>query len=122
MNHKKFLQHYQEALGAHTWAAVEPLIDDDACFVFSEGTFVGKAQIEKAIRKTFASILNETYRIQDVIWVDVRNDHALCTYTFRWSGAIDGKACEGGGRGTTLLVKCEHGWKIKHEHLGPLAL
>ena len=44
------------SLGAHTWEAIEPLIDDDACFIFSDGTFVGKANIENAIRKTFALI------------------------------------------------------------------
>ena len=119
MSHEIFLQRYEQALSSHTWEAVEPLIDDDACFVFSDGTFIGKAEIEKAIRKTFALILDENYRIQDVQWVYVREECALCAYTFHWAGLIDGKPCEGQGRGTTLLVKTELGWKVKHEHLGP---
>ena len=121
MDHQSFLQQYERALGVHTWEAVEALIDDDACFIFSDGTFIGKAQIEKAIRKTFALIVDETYRIQDVLWVHIRDDCALCTYTFHWAGLMDGKPCEGRGRGTTLLVKSEFGWKVKHEHHGPPA-
>ena len=119
MDYHSFLQQYERALGAHTWEAVESFIDDDACFIFSDGTSIGKVQIERAIRKTFALILDETYRIQDVVWVYVHDDCALCTYTFHWSGVIDGKQCEGRGRGTNLLVKSEIGWKVKHEHLGP---
>ena len=122
MNHESFLQSYEQALGAHTWDAVDPFIDDDACFIFSDGTFVGKAAIEKAVGKTFSLIHDEVYRIQDVRWVYVHDDCALCTYTFHWSGVINGKPCEGRGRGTTLLVKSELGWKIKHEHLGPSAV
>ena len=121
MDHQSFLQQYELALDMHTWEAVAAFIDDDACFVFSDGTFTGKAEIEKAIRKTFALILDETYRILDVRWVYVHDDCALCTYTFHWSGVIDDKQCEGRGRGTTLLIKTEFGWKVKHEHLGPQA-
>ena len=121
MNHEQFLQRYEQALGAQTWGAVEPFIDDNACFIFSDGTFTGKAAIEQAMRKTFALILDETYRIHDVLWVYVRDDCALCTYTFHWSGVIDGTPCAGHGRGTNLLVKSELGWKVKHEHLGPSA-
>ncbi len=49
MDHQTFLQQYERALDAHTWEAVEALLDDDACFIFSDGTFIGKVQIEKAI-------------------------------------------------------------------------
>ena len=116
-----FLQRYELALATHSWEAVEPLIDDDACFLFSDGTFIGKAAIEKAMRKTFALISNESYRIQNVQWVYLHDDCALCTYIFHWSGVIDEAQREGHGRGTTLLANSMSGWKIKHEHLGPSA-
>ena len=80
MDHQSLLQQYERALCAHAWETVEPFIADDACFIFSDGTFVGKVEIEKAIRKTFALIRGETYRIQDVIWIYVRKDCALWTY------------------------------------------
>jgi len=98
------LHEYERALGSHTWDAIAPLIDEGACFVFSESTYLGKAEIENAIRKTFALIQDETYRIEDVHWVHVQGDSALCVYTFHWSGVIEGQRCQGSGRGTSLLV------------------
>ena len=98
MDHQSFLQHCERVLGAHTWEAVEALIEDDACFIFSDGTFAGKVAIEKAVRKTFALIVDETYRIQDVLRAYIRDDCALYTYTFHWAGLIEGKPCEGRGR------------------------
>jgi hypothetical protein len=47
--------------------------------------------------------------------------YAVLTYTFRWSGLIDGKPASGSGRGTSVLVNEGDGWQILTEHLGPLA-
>ncbi len=119
MSHVECLAAYEAALALHRWEAVESFIDDDACFVFSDGTHVGKPAIEHAIRATFQRIEGETYRIADVRWIHVAMDTAVCTYVFAWSGVIDGVASSGHGRGTSLLVKEARGWKIKLEHLGP---
>ncbi|TAG03169.1 MAG: nuclear transport factor 2 family protein [Betaproteobacteria bacterium] len=121
MTASEFLIAYEHALGVHTWEAVAPFIADDACFVFSDGTYLGKPNIEAAIRKTFAMILDETYRIDNVRWIFERADCALCTYQFAWSGKIGGVQQSGGGRGTNLLVKSGERWLVQHEHLGPLA-
>lgn len=121
MNHQAFLAAYEQALTLQSWDALAPFIDDNACFVFSNGTYLGKAHIETAIRATFALIKDEKYRIDNVHWVHVSNDCALCTYQFFWSGTIEGVAAHGSGRGTGLLVKNKAGWTIKHEHLGPNA-
>ena len=104
MHHEAFLRKYERALATHSWEAIAPLIDDCACFIFLEGTYFGIAAIERAIRKTFSLIQNETYAISDVRWLHARDDCALCVYAFDWAGVIDGKACSGSGRGTTLLV------------------
>lgn len=56
MNHESFLTAYEQALALQSWDALGPFIDDNACFVFSDGTYVGKKQIERAIRATFALI------------------------------------------------------------------
>lgn len=119
MSHVEFLTAYEAALALHRWDAVESFIDDDACFVFSDGTHRGKAAIERAISATFQRIENETYRISELCWVYVTTDCALCTYVFAWSGLVDGVMSSGRGRGTSVLVKGAGGWKIKLEHLGP---
>ena len=119
LNHETFLSHYEQALGTHEWDAIAPLIHESACFIFSDGTYIGKEAIAHAMRKTFALIQEETYQIDDIRWIHVCADCALCTYIFRWSGKIDGKLSDGKGRGTTLLTKHKDAWKIAHEHLGP---
>lgn len=80
MSHETFLNEYERALGTHSWGAIAPLIEGDACFVFSDGTYFGIAEIERAIRKTFETIRDETYAVSNVRWQYVRGDAALCIY------------------------------------------
>jgi RimJ/RimL family protein N-acetyltransferase/ketosteroid isomerase-like protein len=110
---------YEAALAARNLEAIERLIDNEACFLFSEGTYLGRKAIGAAIAHTFATINDETYRISDVQWIHRSPDAALCTYQFNWSGMIDDQFCAGEGRGTCLLTLSSCGWQIKHEHLGP---
>lgn len=121
MNHESFLAAYEQALGLQSCDALAPFIDDNACFVFSDGTHQGRPQIERAIRATFALIKEEKCRLENVHWVHVSGDCALCSYDFVWSGKIDDVASHGSGRGTSLLISDATGWKMKHEHLGPNA-
>jgi len=121
MSPQTFLKQYERALATQSWPTIEPFIANDACFIFSEGTYHGKAAIGEAIRATFALIKHEQYGINDVHWVHLQDDCALCTYAFSWQGVIDGEQCAGTGRGTSLLVKDGTRWAIKHEHLGPAA-
>ena len=94
------------------------LIDDNAVYWFSDGTsHVGKAAIERAIRRNFEAIKDETYRISDVVWVAQSADVAVCVYRFEWSGIIGGKPAAGSGRGTSALARRGDAWAIVHEHL-----
>ena len=121
MDHKTLLAAYKDALATHRWEAVAPLIHEDACFIFSEGTYFGKAEIEGAIRATFDLIQGERYVIKDLVWTYVHDDNAACTYGFEWSGLIEGQPASGTGRGTTVVVRVGDGWQIIQEHLGPSA-
>jgi ketosteroid isomerase-like protein len=115
------LTRYEAALAIRDWEAIELLIDDDACFLFSEGTYFGRKAVRDAITHTFATIEDEVYRISNVRWIYRSSNAALCTYSFIWSGAVGGQLCSGEGRGTSLLTLGSRGWQIKHEHLGPRA-
>ncbi|MEM7385747.1 MAG: DUF4440 domain-containing protein [Verrucomicrobiota bacterium] len=113
---------YEERLALQSWEAVRDLIDEDAVFIFSEGTYRGKPAIEKAFRKTFALIKNETYRMSELSWVVETEDTAACEFEFQWTGLIDGKEASGGGRGSSVLRQTKMGeWRITLEHLGPAA-
>jgi ketosteroid isomerase-like protein len=121
MDHKTLLAAYKDALATRRWETVAPLIHEDACFIFSEGTYFGKAAIEAAIRATFDLIVSEHYAINDVVWIYVHDNSATCTYGFEWSGLIEGQPASGTGRGTTVVVRTGDRWQIIHEHLGPSA-
>lgn len=122
MPHAALLAEYEKRLNSHRWEEIAPLIDDDAIFIFSEGTYRGKAAIEEACRRTFALISNEKYEISDKNWSYAGPDWACCAYTFNWQGTINGAPAQGGGRGTSVVRRTDHGWKIVHEHLGPHAI
>ncbi len=115
------LDQYKRALATHDWRQVESWLHEDACFVFSDGTFKGKAAVCDAIRRTFEWIRGEEYRIADLHWTHVGEHFAACVYDFAWSGLVDGQAAEGHGRGSCALIKDAQGWRLLQEHLGPPA-
>jgi len=98
-------------------------IDSDAVYWFSnEACHVGKLAVTEAIRKNFELIEAEDYRIEDLVWLTVADDTAVCTYRYVWSGKIGGQSMSGSGRGTAVLIRRGDDWKILHEHLskGPV--
>ena len=121
MNHEIALTTYVEKLNTHSWEEIAPYVTEDAVFIFTEGTFVGKGAAKAAFEKTFNLIENEVFSLHDIVWTVVAGDVAVCRYEFRWKGLISGQEAEGGGRGTTILRKVDGRWLIAHEHLGPYA-
>ena len=119
MNHATTLASYVEKLNTHSWDQIAPFVTDDAVFIFTEDTFVGKAAAKAAFEKTFKLIQNEVFSVHDVTWTAVTESMASCHYEFRWKGLIEGQESSGGGRGTTILRKADGRWLIVHEHLGP---
>lgn len=94
------------------------LIDDNAVYWFSDGTaHAGKSAVERAIRRNFESIKDETYRISKVVWLAQSDDLAVCIYRFDWSGIIRGVPASGSGRGTAVLARKGNAWAVVHEHL-----
>lgn len=119
MNHETALTIYVEKLNTHSWEQIGPCVTEDAVFIFTEDTFVGKAAAKAAFEKTFKLIENEVFSLHDIVWTVVTDDVAVCRYEFRWKGLIEGQESSGGGRGTSILRKVDGRWLIAHEHLGP---
>ena len=117
--HVALLEDYVIRLNSHRWEEIEPLIDDNAIFIFNDGTYQGKPAIAEACRRTFALISEERYEIADKEWSFAGPDWACCAYIFKWEGIISGAPASGGGRGTSVVRRTGNGWKIVHEHLGP---
>ena len=118
---EQFMQTYAKALASQDWNEVEPLIHDDACVQFSEGTYVGKANVKLAFEKAFALIQDEQYAISNLRWVEASEVVAVCLYDFAWSGLVHGQETTGAGRGTSVLKRERGTWQLLVEHLGPSA-
>ncbi|MFF6991260.1 DUF4440 domain-containing protein [Streptomyces sp. NPDC010273] len=112
-----FMTRYEQAANSHDIDRVAPLIASDAVYWFSDGSHRGLSEITGAIEQTFVAIQDEVYEIQDLEWVVLAAEHAVCRYRFLWTGLVDGQRRSGRGRGTNVLVKREGAWKVQHEHL-----
>lgn len=114
---EEFIKNYEIATNSHDFSKVKPLIEDNAIFYFSDGSFTGVDNIRQAFEKTWEKVKNEIYLIKDVEWLVNSDKVAVCVYNFHWTGSIDGLLRQGNGRGTNVLIKTDTGWKIMHEHL-----
>ena len=112
-----FMHAYEQAANSHDIAQVAPLIAPDAVYWFSDGSHQGRDAVLAAIAETFATIGDEVYRIDDLEWITLCSEHAICRYRFAWTGTIDGKPRSGAGRGTNVLVRTDGTWQVLHEHL-----
>ncbi len=120
MSAEDFIHAYQKALASQQWAFVEPLVHDNACVTFSNGAVhIGKAAVQSAYEANFSEIEDEDYRISNVHWVRRGEDACVYLFEFSWSGRINGQDVQGGGRGTSVLVREGSDWKLLVEHLGP---
>jgi ketosteroid isomerase-like protein len=118
MTPAEFLREYEAATRAHDLGRTLDLIDPNAIYWFSDGgSHVGKAGIERALRRNFEAIEGEDYRISDVTWVAQSTDCAVYTYRFDWSGTVRGTRASGSGRGTSVLARRGGSWVVVHEHL-----
>ena len=116
----EFVRAYENALASQNWTLVEPLVHENVCVTFSNGAVhKGKAAVRSAYEANFRAIDDEDYRISNIHWVLRNQDVAIYVFDFAWSGHIGGRASEGGGRGTSVLVRDGYDWKLLVEHLGP---
>lgn len=112
-----FLQAYEVAASSCDFTRVAPFIADDATFWFTNGSYKGKQEVQKAFEETWANIQNEDYIISNVRWVVTNYWASACTYTFRSDGIVNGKRQVYEGKGTSVFARLHGSWRIVHEHL-----
>ena len=62
MNPEEFIISYETALGTQEWKVVAPLVADNVCVTFSDGTVhIGKENVQKAFEKNFRFIRFYTF-------------------------------------------------------------
>jgi ketosteroid isomerase-like protein len=117
---EKFIDEYSAALASQDWNNVAPLIHEDACVTFSDGSvYQGVLSIAEAYKRNFMLIKNEEYHISDVHWIKLNDAVAVYLFRFTWRGTINGQEASGGGRGTATIMLDKGRWKLMAEHLGP---
>jgi ketosteroid isomerase-like protein len=118
MTPTEFMRLYESRTAAHDLDGTLALIAEEAVYLFSDGSsHILKLAIEKVLAANFAAIRDESYRLQNITWLEASDDIAVCVYKFFWTGTIDGKPASGSGRGTSVLRRDGESWLIAHEHL-----
>lgn len=112
-----FIRQYESATNSHNFDEIEPLVSTNASYLFNDGTFKGLQDIRKAFENTWHKVQSEVYRVEDLRWVIISDEVAVCTYEFYWTGLIDGEEKSGRGRGTNVINKQDGQWRVVHEHL-----
>ena len=120
MNPEEFIRAYEQALASQDWRNVDPLVHENACVTFSNGTVhKGKSEVKSAFEKNFSLIKDEEYSISNVHWVNKGAEMAIYLFDFSWSGMINDRQASGSGRGTSVLIKEGDQWQLLVEHLSP---
>ena len=117
MSASEHMKLYEAKINLHRFDEVEPLISPEAVFWFTDGTHRGIDEIRAAFERTWHTLENETYWLENLEWIGLGATVASCTYRFCWKAETGGKTFEGKGRGTTVLRSELRQWKIIHEHL-----
>lgn len=117
MTPEQLMAQYGARLEEQDAARVSDLLSSEAVFWFNDGSFEGVEAIVEAMNRTWETIRDERYWIENLRWISKGPSSAVCIYEFHWKGLIDGQEQEGWGRGTNVLNKISGSWKIVHEHL-----
>jgi len=117
MNAVEHMKVYEAKINLRRFDEVEPLISREAVFWFTDGTHRGIDEIRAAFERTWQTLQNEVYWLEDLEWIGLSETVSSCTYRFCWKAETDGETFEGAGRGTTVLRSESGRWKIIHEHL-----
>src|SRR5689334_442635 len=85
MGPEDVLAAYEERINQHDFDLLVPLIASEATFWFSDGSYLGHAAIRAAFERTWATLHNDTYRLEDRHWIARSDSVAVCRYRFHWS-------------------------------------
>ncbi len=117
MTPEEFMKEYEHRANSKDIESILPLIDERAVYWFSEGSYKGIDQIKEAFERTWSTIKEERYTIDNLNWIANCQHTAVCIYDFHSKGNILGCPVEFNGRGTNVIRQINGQWKITHEHL-----
>ena len=116
----RFLHHFEELAMQEDFALLRDLIDEQACFRFNDGDFVGRPAIQAAFEKTWRgdpSVRKARFYLSDIVVLTTDRASATATYTYNWEGSQGSRDFRVQGRGTRVLRHENGRFSIIHEHL-----
>jgi ketosteroid isomerase-like protein len=81
MRPQDVISEYKEAIASQDWSNVEKLMHEDVSVTFSTGTHIGKPEVQRAYERNFAAIDSEEYAMDDLTWVYLGDECAVCLFT-----------------------------------------
>lgn len=115
---REFLEKYETAANSGDFANVRDMIHPDAVFRFTEGDFIGRDPIQTAFEKTWGhNIQDDRYYLTNVNVISKDMKSATITFTFNWTGVVEGRPVRTVGRGTSVVVRNEGRLQFILEHL-----
>ena len=116
----RFLHHFEEVAMKEDFSLLEDMIDEQACFRFNDGDFVGRTAIRAAFERTWRgdpAVRKARFSLSDIVVLTTDTASATATYTYTWEGSRDGREFRIRGRGTRVLAYEGGRFRIVHEHL-----
>ena len=117
MSYQEALETYINATNTHDFDQVQECLHKDAVYWFTNATCTTSAEIRGFFENAWDTIKEEKYMAENVEWLVTDEMTAVCLYTFRFEGYMNGEFLTGSGRATNVFVKEEGRWLLKHEHL-----
>lgn len=115
---REFLKKYETAANSGDFANVRDMIHPEAIFRFTEGDFVGRDPIQAAFEETWGhNIQDDRYYLTNVNIVSKDMKSATITFTFNWTGVVEGRPVHTVGRGTSVIVRSGGRLQFILEHL-----
>jgi ketosteroid isomerase-like protein len=115
---RDFLEKYQAAANSEDFSNIRDMIHPDAIFRFTDGDFVGRTAIQDAFEKTWGlDIQDAHYCLTNINVISKDAKSATVTFTFNWTGRVQGRPVLTVGRGTSVIVRNENRLQIILEHL-----
>ncbi|HEX7026296.1 MAG TPA: nuclear transport factor 2 family protein [Gammaproteobacteria bacterium] len=115
---KVFLSEYEAAANSQDFDNVRDLIHPNAIFRFNDGDFIGHEAIRGAFENTWGQdIQDERYYLTNVRVISKDVKSATVTFTFNWTGRVEGRSVNTVGKGTSVIVRNERRLQFILEHL-----
>jgi ketosteroid isomerase-like protein len=116
---RDLLARYEAAESSHDFSRVAGMIHSNATFRFTDGDHEGIDAIQAAFEATWNTwdVKDERYYLTDVKVVTTDVQSAVITFTYNWSGEVEGESFSVRGRGTSVIVRNGDSFQFIYEHL-----